>query len=217
MNKTLLLKPNLLNKLLFLFYILLLLLIEFFIKKYIFTDLFYYNTFYDKISLSEIENLVNLRKNYAIFSYIFIPIFFFLKILICSVLIYITIKLFELNIDLKKCFNIVLYAESVTILSSITNTLYLYIYPPKRIEDLKNFNPLGLISLLKYDTIPKYLIYPLQQLNLFEAGYWFLLAYGIKSLGNVNFKKALKITSLSYGVGLLIWCIFIVFLQLQFS
>jgi hypothetical protein len=219
LNKTILLKPNLLNKqlLIFLFYIVLFLLIDFFIKKFIFTDSFYYNSFYDEISLSEIENLVNLRKKYDIFSYILIPIFFFLKLVICSALIYITIVFFELNIDLKKCFKIVLYAESVTILSSITNTLYLYIYPPQRIEDIKYFNPLGLISLLKHDTIPKYLIYPFQQLNLFEVGYWLLLAYGIKRLGNVDFKKALKITSLSYGVGLVIWCIFIVFLELQFS
>ena len=57
----------------------------------------------------------------------------------------------------------------------------------------------------------------IQQLNLFEVAYWFLLAYGIKSLGNIDFKNGLKITSLSYGVGLAIWCIFIVFLQLQFS
>ena len=82
---------------------------------------------------------------------------------------------------------------------------------------LQNYNPLGVSGFLKNDTIPKYLLYPIQQLNLFEVAYWFLLAYGIKSLGNIDFKKALKITSLSYGVGLAIWCIFIVFLQLQFS
>lgn len=191
--------------------------IDFFAKKVIFTESFYYNYFYNKISYSEIENILKFKKKYDLFAFIFIPFFLFLRILTCSILIYISTYFFEINLELKKCFKIILYAESIPLITAIINTLYFYIYSPKGIEEIQNFNPLGLISLLKHDTIPKYLIYPLQQINFFEVGYWLLLAYGIKSLGNVDFKKALKITSLSYGVGLLIWCIFIVFLQLQFS
>lgn len=134
-----------------------------------------------------------------------------------SAVIYVGIKLTELEISFENCFKIVLITEIISITSAIARTLNFYIYPPISIDSLQNFNPLGLSSLLKNDTIPKYLIYPIQQLNLFEVGYWLLLAYGIKSFGNIEFKKALKITSLSYGVGLAIWCIFIVFLQLQFS
>jgi hypothetical protein len=160
--------------------------------------------------------IISNKKNIWL-SYLFAIIFLLFKLIGTSIVLYTAIKLFELQINFINCFRIILLAEFIPILSSITKYLYFYIYPPNNIESFQNFNPLGLSSILRNDVIPKYLLYPIQQLNLFEVGYWLLLAYGIKSLGNINFKKALKITSLSYGVGLLIWCIFIVFLQLQFS
>lgn len=186
-------------------------------KNIIFDVDFYYRVWQSKYSLERIDNLIIQNNNLSIFSYFIWPCILYIKWFLITIVIFIGTMLFENKISFKNCFKIILYAEIIPILSSITKTLYFYIYPPNKLEILQNFNPLGLISLLNHDIIPKYLLYPIQQLNLFEVSYWLLLAYGIKSLGNVDFKKALKITSLSYGVGLLIWCIFIVFLQLQFS
>jgi hypothetical protein len=183
----------------------------------IITETFYFVSLEDIMSIKRIEELIDLNKKNEWLTYILLPVVNTIKYSFAAMIIFIGIKLFELEVSFKNCFKIILFAEIIPILSSITKTLYFYIYPPNNLEILQNFDPLGISSFLKNDAIPKYLLYPIQQLNLFEVGYWLLLAYGIKSLGNVDFKKALKITSLSYGVGLLIWCIFIVFLQLQFS
>ena len=183
----------------------------------IITETFYFVSLEDIMSIKRIEELIDLNKKNEWLTYILLPVVNTIKYSFAAMIIFIGIKLFELEVSFKNCFKIILFAEIIPILSSITKTLYFYIYPPSNFEVLQNFNPLGVSSFLNNDAIPKYLLYPIQQLNLFEVGYWLLLAYGIKSLGNVDFKKALKITSLSYGVGLLIWCIFIVFLQLQFS
>lgn len=183
----------------------------------ILNDSFFYTSLGNQMSLKRIGDFIINTKNYRWVSFLIMPIYLVIVFYLISLIIYTGVKFFEINITFKKCFKIILLAETIPLISSITKTLYFYIYPPTNLEVLQNFNPLGLSSLLNNDTIPKYLLYPIQQLNLFEVGYWLLLAYGIKSLGNVDFKKALKITSLSYGVGLLIWCIFIVFLQLQFS
>lgn len=186
-------------------------------KNIIFDVNFYYRVWQSKYSFERIDNLIIQNNNLSIFSYFIWPCILYIKWLLISIVIFIGTMLFEIRISFKNCFKIILFAEIISLISSILKSLYFYIYPPTNLEVLQNFNPLGLSSLLNNDTIPKYLLYPIQQLNLFEVGYWLLLAYGIKILGNVDFKKALKITSLSYGVGLLIWCIFIVFLQLQFS
>jgi len=183
----------------------------------IITETFYFVSLENILSIKRIEELINLNKKNEWLTYILLPVVNTIKYSVTAMVLFIGIKLFELEVSFMNCFKIILFAEIIPLISSITKTLYFYIYPPNNFEVLQNYNPLGLSSFLKNDTIPKYLLYPIQQLNLFEVGYWLLLAYGIKSLGNVNFKKALKITSLSYGVGLLIWCIFIVFLQLQFS
>jgi hypothetical protein len=183
----------------------------------IINETFYFVSLENIMSIKRIEELINFNKKIEWLSYLLLPFVNNIKYSLTAIVIFIGIKVFELDINFKNCFKIVLLAEIIPLISSITKTLFFYIYPPKNIEIIQNLNPLGLSSLISTDSIPKYLLYPIQQLNLFEVGYWLLLAYGIKSLGNVNFKKALKITSLSYGVGLLIWCIFIVFLQLQFS
>jgi hypothetical protein len=65
--------------------------------------------------------------------------------------------------------------------------------------------------------IPKYLVYPLQQFNVFEAVYWLLIAGGIRAFTQKSFAQSLKITAASYGIAMLIWCLVIVFIQLQFS
>jgi hypothetical protein len=201
-----------------LFYILMLYNIIIFItNNIIITDIFYYISFEKFISIKRIEEMIEVNKKNEWLTYIVLPIVNTIKYNLIAIIIFIGIKFFELEVSFKNCFKIVLFAEIIPLVASITRTLYFYIYPPNNFEVLQNYNPLGVTGFLKNDTIPKYLLYPIQQLNLFEVGYWLLLAYGIKSLGNVDFKKALKITSLSYGVGLLIWCIFIVFLQLQFS
>jgi hypothetical protein len=183
----------------------------------IITETFYFVSLENIMSIKRIEELIDFNKKNEWLTYILLPVINTIKYSFAAMTIFIGMKLFELEVSFKNCFKIILFAEIIPLISSITKTLYFYIYPPNNFEVLQNFNPLGVSSYLKNDTIPKYFLYPIQQLNLFEVGYWLLLAYGIKSLGNVDFKKALKITSLSYGVGLLIWCIFIVFLQLQFS
>jgi hypothetical protein len=186
-------------------------------KNIIFDVNFYYRIWQSKFSIDRIENLIIQNNKLSILSYLIWPIILYIKWLLISLVLYIGVILFEIKISFQNCFSIILIAEFIPLTSTITKTLYFYIYPPSNIEYLQNFNPLGLSCLFKNESIPEYLLFTIQQLNLFEVGYWLLLAFGIKSLGNVDFKKALKITSLSYGVGLAIWCIFIVFLQLQFS
>ncbi len=183
----------------------------------IITESFYFSSFESFLSMKKIEEIIKFNKKFEWLSYVLLPLFNIFKYTLVSIVIFIGVKLFEIDLNFRDCFKITLLAELVSIISSISRTLYLYIYPPMNYEYLQNFNPLGLSTFLNLNSISKFLIYPLQQLNLFEMLYWLLLAYGIKMHGGINYKKALQITSLSYGVGLLIWCIFIVFIQLQFS
>lgn len=205
------------NLLIIFFYSFCYILITWISNNIIITESFYFSSFGNVFSIKKIEEIILFNKKNEWVSYILLPLINVIKYTLVSIIIFIGVKVFEIELTYKKCFKITLLAELITLISSITRTLYLYIFPPINYEYLQNFNPLGLSELLNNFTMPKYLVYPIHQLNLFEVGYWLLLAYGIKTLGNINYKKALKITSLSYGVGLVIWCIFIVFLQLQFS
>lgn len=188
-----------------------------FVNSFIITDSFYFATLGSRFSLKKIEEIILFNKKFEWVSYILIPILLLFKLTILSLVLYIGIKLFDFETIFKKCFKIVLLAEFIPLLISITKTLFFYIYPTNNIETLQNFSPLGILNIFKNGSISSFLIYPLQQINLFEVAYWLLLAYGIKTHEKVSFKKSLHITICSYGVVLFTWCVFITFLQLQFS
>lgn len=189
----------------------------YFINTYVLKDIFYFNYLKNVYSENLIYNIIENSKKINYISYFIYPIILFVKIMLTSIIIYIGVNIFEIKIIIKDCFKISLISEFILSIYAVFKTLYLYIYPPYNLIEIQNFNPFGLSVFFINKSIPKYLLYPLQQLNLFELGYWLLLSYGIKTLGNVEFKKALKVTTLSYGVGLGIWCIFVVFIQLLFS
>jgi hypothetical protein len=197
--------------------ILLNLLSLFLLNNIIYSEDILYNIFKNEIEIKRIDILITLFNQYNVFLLILFPIIFLVKVYFITIIIFIGIKFFEIKISFDNTFKIVIFAYFIPLISSIVKNIYFYLYPPSNIELVESFNPLGLTFLLKINSIPKYLLYPLQQLNLYEVGYWLLLSYGINTLGNIEFKKALKVTTLSYGVGLAIWCVFVVFIQLQFS
>ncbi len=137
--------------------------------------------------------------------------------LITTSVIFIGIKIFDFEISYSNCIKIVMLSESIFLIASFFKTFYFYLYPPINIEAIQNFVPFGISNILYSVSIPKYLNVLLQYISLFEICYWLFLAFGIKIFGNINFKKSLKIICLSYGAAMLIWCIFIVFIQLQFN
>ena len=191
--------------------------ISFSSNNLVFTKEFYFNILNGILSENRIESFIETKMKYEWIGYFFIPVFLLLKLFVVSCLIYIGLNISDYSTNFKSLFCIVTIAESTMVIASLFKLCYIVIFNITDIEVLKRFFPLSIINFFNLKNIPFYLVYPLQQINIFELGYWLLLAYGIKTLENVDFKKALKITSLSYGVGLVIWSIFIVFIQLQFS
>jgi hypothetical protein len=72
------------------------------------------------------------------------------------------------------------------------------------LEDL-NYYPLSLINITGTDDLYKWLVYPLQTLNLFELGYWLLLAKGLEITCSKDFSNMLILVLSTYVLGLLIW------------
>ena len=186
-------------------------------KNIIFDVQFYYRSLQSKFSIDSIDNIVLSNKKMDLLAYCLMPFILCIKWFLVSLVLYIGTKLFDIDLYFNSCYRLVVVAEVIPVSILISKTLFLYIYPPENIEYVQEINPLGLINLFKKDTFPEYLIYAIHQINLFEFAYCILLAFGIKILSDITLKKSLAITVISYGFGLSIWCIFIVFLQLQTS
>jgi len=83
------------------------------------------------------------------------------------------------------------------------------------IEDLMKADVFSLLGWTGAENVPTWLQYPLSVVNVFELGFWILLAGGMSYLLQKRWTQMLGFVAATYGVGLLIWVLFIVFLQLN--
>lgn len=84
-------------------------------------------------------------------------------------------------------------------------------------ETTANYFPLSLLSFWGAENIVSWLHYPLQTLNLFEVAYILCISWLLSKQWKPNFIESINIVLPSYGIGLLIWMVLVVFLTLQIS
>ena len=92
-----------------------------------------------------------------------------------------------------------------------------FFYHVKSFDDLANTFSFSLANLFDLKSLPVWLQYPLLTINLIELVFWLLLARGIQYLLNLDFSGSISFVGYTYGVGLLMWMLFVVFLQVSLS
>jgi hypothetical protein len=188
-------------------------------NTFLFTRDIYYNTYGEEVALDRIDRFLDIRERLTWMIYAVIP--FVLLVKVSFVVLCINTGLLtrddeENKIGFKKLFKIVLLAELIFIAANYIRTLWLVCI--KHIGDLKEiqkFYPLSLDFLTKY--ISDWFVYPLLTANLFEVAYVLFIAYCLHLALGQEYKRTLLITALSYGIGLLLWCVVVVFLSINLS
>jgi hypothetical protein len=186
-------------------------------NKYVTNDAYYYSAFGNKLSTDRIEELINNRKNLIWIYYAAQPIIILGKLYLLAGLLYSGGLLFNLALSYDNSIKVILLAELVMALQSISKTVYWLFYTPRTTQDVSNFSPLSIVQLIRANTYPDYFFYPLQLFNLFELAYWIVLIFGVIYFAKVDFKKSFSLVACSYGVGLFVWIIVVMFIKVQFS
>lgn len=201
------------NTILFTFLIILYFLITSLSNLTLFNDDLFFSLVGDNV-----EEILKTRKKIEYFGYLFIPIFFFVKILVIAAILDAGCFFFGKEIKYKKLFNIVVKAEFVFLLVIVFKTAWFYLFQTNyTLEDLQYFYPLSALNIIGYEGLQPWFIYPFQVLNLFELAYWVILAYLIGKELNENTDKGMSIVASSYGVSLLIWVVGVMFFTLNIS
>jgi hypothetical protein len=130
--------------------------------------------------------------------------------------IYAGLLLGQQKIKFSRILKVVLFSEVVFILYSMGRLGVLFSKDFSTLEQIQKFWPLSLFSLFSSDSIPQWLFYPLYTINIAEIAYWLVLALGLTYLMKTKFLQSLKTVLTSYGAGLLLWMVFLVFVQLYF-
>lgn len=200
----------------FLIFISVMLLISYASSTILVTEDLIFDFYGEQLTYERIEKLIESSAKWQWVIYVILPIYYLLKFFIVAVCLYAGALLMGYSVPFNKVYHVAMFSELVFLILPVTKLLWFGVFfTDYTIHDLQDFFPLSLLSLVDRDTVEFWLLYPLQLVNVFEIVYWLLLAYGLYSLTKEPYSKMLGLVASSYGLGLLLWTIFIVFLTVN--
>lgn len=177
------------------------------------TEELYINQFGEQLTYEQIMSLMDMQARYQWYIYPAIPLIYLLKIFVVALILLAGAIFYEIRISFRKLFQIVLIAEFLFLIPSFIKLVwFLFVKTGYDLLEMQAFFPLSIINLLDVEDLPAWSLYPLQQINLFEIVYWFALAYGLSLATGEKIRKMLGLVASSYGLGLLVWIVFITFM-----
>jgi hypothetical protein len=194
------------------------LLSKIFVNTYIVTDDVIVDFLDQRLSLERISHVLEQREKWRWLTYFTPPIYYLLKFLLISIC-FLTGSLFlRVEKSFEKFFPIIIKAEFILLVPAIVKLFWFSLYQTNyRLDDLQYFSPLSIFSLFNPTEVDAWLAYPLQLLNLFEFLYWLALAYQLKEVLGKSFFGCFRFVASTYGVGLLIWVVLVMFLTVSIS
>jgi hypothetical protein len=215
MHKTLSIKyPHTINSGYLIIGISVLSIIEFFaIKHFLLTEAFYYQTFSEQLSTTQINKLLMLQKEYRYLAFAFLILSKLIKYITVASVLYIGCYFFNCKIKFNSIFKTVIFSESVFLFATFFKIVwFLYINPDFTYQEYNYFAPLSVLALLDAKNISTMWLYCFQTINIFDFSYLIMLAYGLSKFLN-NLDTALKIVLSSYLPALFLWIVFVMFIM----
>ena len=193
-------------------------LLSYFLKEEFVTKELVHNYYSAQLSYAQIETILSNQQKYQWVVYLFIPIIYFLKLALITLCLYTGILLSNAKtLSFSKIFSTVVLADILFLIPGVIKIFWFLFQPDYTLEDLQYFMPGSLLNLFNPKEIEPWLVYPLQSINVWEVAFWFALAYELKAYFQDDFAKSFGTVMASYGSGLVIWIVFVVFLTLNFS
>jgi hypothetical protein len=185
--------------------------------KFIFTDEFYMQSFKNQDSESAINYMLKDRE-YNWINYLYIPVITIIPAILIGICLYVGSIFINIKISFVKLFNISLKSQIIIAVNYFVSVI---LKSSSLIE--RNYNNINnnydfqsARVFFRNEDLPYWLNYPLQCINITEIIYILFLAVGVQLVFKIKYPKALGFTTLYYGIGLVIWIIFSVFLQILF-
>jgi hypothetical protein len=178
-----------------------------------------YNELIESLAKEQVEQIVNNQNKWSWVGYAIIPLLILLRTSLVTLCISIGLFFYDIEnkIKFKQLFRIALIGEFVLISVGIFKLIYFYfVKKDYTLLDIQQFYPLSYTNFLNLTKIEPWLIYPLQTINLFEIGYFFVLVYGLHNLLKNRYVKSFEIVAVSYRTELIIWLGLVTFLTLNF-
>jgi hypothetical protein len=188
-------------------------LMTFLSHRILLNDNFYYISLSDTIIQDRIPFLISQQRLVQKIGYFFIPIVIILRAFYVSCCLYTGCFVAQNKITFNQCMNISLKADIVFLFEIIIKIYYLLFLGFSSLEEF-NMRPFSLYQLLG-GNIESWATYPFFVFNVFELFYWTLLASFLSQYTNEGFWKSLLFIYKTYGLGLLIWIVLVLFINVS--
>ncbi|MFV0305577.1 MAG: hypothetical protein ACK5IC_08885 [Moheibacter sp.] len=167
-----------------------------------------------------INNYLESRKKWAWMGYAFVPVLILIRTLVIAFLMQMAI--FFMNPEqedepkFSQYWSITLFAEwAMLILVALKFIWFAFFQTDYDLTDLQTFNPLSLNDVIDISELDYWVAYPLNLISFWELLYWIFLVVGIKEFFKFSYWKSFLIVLSSYGIGLIIWVVFVMYLILN--
>lgn len=192
----------------------------FFNREFILIDEVYYNSLNERLAVDRIEEILSFQEKWAWLNYFMLPIMILFQIFLVTLCLNIGTILLDYKIQFKQLFRIVTNATIVFAVARLFIILGTWAF--FEVSTFEDFNKgvifsLSLLSIIGQEGMELWLIYPLTALNLFEVFFCLILAAGLNYSLDKKYVESLGFVIATYGLGLLTWMIFVIFLQLNLS
>lgn len=167
-----------------------------------------------------INNYLESRKKWAWLGYTLVPLLILLRTSIIAFLMQMAVFFMDPESEKEpkysQYWSITLFAEWAMLLLIVLKFIWFaFIQTDYNLEDLQAFTPLSLSNVLDLSKLDMWLTYPLNLISIWELLYWIFLTVGVRELFKISYWKSFLIVLFSYGIGLVIWVIFIMYLILN--
>ena len=189
-----------------------------YLQTSVLTNEVYYNSLAGRISTDKLAAFLAGQHRYSFISYLLVPFALLVKISLVSFCLFTGILLTARNLPFRTIFKIALFAESAFTASTLLKLLLLaFSSNISNLSQLEGFAPLSLFSLIKAHSVPAWLAYPLQTIDIFQIAYFLMLAGGLRFFTKESFRNMFLLVLGSYGLGLLCFMIGFAFLTISLA
>ncbi|MFB6247484.1 MAG: hypothetical protein ABEL97_02840 [Salinibacter sp.] len=188
-------------------------------QEVVLTEQLYYNTYGERLAADRIRDLIAMREQYAWVGYVLTPLFVALRVAYTALCLSVGAILAEYRaMSFRRLFKAALLCEGVFLLQSTATTAWsAMIAAPETLREVGTALPTSAAALVDPSGLPRWALYPLQALNLFEVLYVAALSGTLAWMFGTEWETTALLTAASYGLGLLLWIVAATFFLVQIS
>ena len=186
-------------------------------NEFIIKDELYFQTLGEQLAHERVEQILDLKKKWDWIAYAIIPFVLFIKFLLVAVCLETGTIFYGFRVGFRQLFHAAMVSEVVFCFAQVIKTIFVAF---SKMDDLFQLQYLGSFSLLSIWNNPEmdsWFVHPLLKISIFEIAYWFVMAYVLKILIGKNYSIMVRFVLSTYGLGLLVWIILVMFITVHIS